>query len=43
MSAWWGGPGAGFGPALIFLLAWRGTTRAGIVTGMITGAVTTVV
>jgi solute:Na+ symporter, SSS family len=38
----WGGLGAAFGPALIFSLAWRRTTRAGIITGMVTGAVVTV-
>lgn len=39
----WGGLGAAFGPALILSLYWRGTTRAGIVAGMVTGAVVTVV
>jgi Na+/proline symporter len=39
----WGGLGASLGPALIFSLYWRRTTRAGIVAGMITGAVVTIV
>ncbi len=38
----WGGLGAGIGPALILSLTWPPTTRAGVVAGMITGAVTTV-
>jgi len=39
----WGGLGAALGPALILSLAWPRTTRAGVVAGMITGAVTTIV
>lgn len=33
----WGGLGAAFGPTLIFSLYWKRTTRAGIISGMITG------
>ncbi len=33
----WGGLGAAFGPALILSLWWKGTTRNGILAGMITG------
>ncbi|MDO8834984.1 MAG: sodium/proline symporter [Vicinamibacterales bacterium] len=39
----WGGLGAAIGPALILSLTWPRTTRAGVVAGMITGAVTTIV
>jgi len=39
----WGGLGAAFGPALILAIYWKGSTRAGIVAGMVTGAVVTIV
>jgi len=39
----WGGLGASFGTALIFSLYWEKTTKHGIVAGMITGTVVTVV
>ncbi|RLE02021.1 MAG: sodium/proline symporter [Candidatus Aminicenantes bacterium] len=39
----WGGLGAAFGTALIFSLYWSRTTRAGIVAGMVTGTVVTIV
>ena len=39
----WAGLGAAFGPALITSLYWRRTSRAGIVAGMITGAVTIII
>jgi sodium/proline symporter len=39
----WGGLGASFGPALIFSLYWERTTKAGIVAGMITGTLITIV
>jgi len=39
----WGGLGAAFGPALILSLYWRRTTRAGVVAGMVTGAIVTVI
>ena len=39
----WGGLGASLGPAVIFSLYWRRTTRAGILAGMITGTVVTIV
>jgi SSS family solute:Na+ symporter len=38
----WGGLGAAFGPALILTLYWPGTSKSGIVAGMVTGAVVTV-
>jgi sodium/proline symporter len=38
----WGGLGASFGPALILSLFWKGTTRQGILAGMITGTLTTI-
>jgi len=39
----WGGLGASFGPALILSLYWKRTTKAGIVTGMITGTLITII
>jgi len=39
----WSGLGASFGPALLLMLYWRRTTKEGIVAGMITGFVTTIV
>jgi sodium/proline symporter len=39
----WGGLGASFGPAVILSLYWRRTTRAGVLAGMITGTVVTIV
>ncbi len=36
----WGGFGAAFGPLIILSLVWKGTTRAGAISGMIVGAVT---
>jgi len=39
----WGGLGASFGPALVLSLWWRGTSRIGIIAGMISGTLFTVV
>lgn len=39
----WGGLGAAIGPPLILALYWRGTTASGVVAGMVTGTVVTVV
>jgi sodium/proline symporter len=39
----WAGLGASFGPALLLSLFWRRTTAAGVVAGIITGAVVTLV
>jgi SSS family solute:Na+ symporter len=39
----WGGLGASFGPALILSLYWERTTKAGIVAGMTTGTLITIV
>lgn len=39
----WGGLGAAFGPALILTLWWPGTTRNGIMAGMIVGFLTVVI
>jgi SSS family solute:Na+ symporter len=39
----WGGLGASFGPALILSLYWKRTTKAGIVTGMLTGTLITII
>ena len=39
----WAGLGAALGPAAILALFWKGTTRQGIIAGIITGAVTTIV
>lgn len=38
----WSGLGASFGPALLLLLKWKGTTRAGIIAGMLTGSLVTI-
>jgi Na+/proline symporter len=39
----WGGLGASLGPAIIFSLGWRRTTRGAVVAGMLTGTVVTIV
>jgi Na+/proline symporter len=39
----WAGLGAALGPTSILAIFWRGTTRAGVFAGMLTGAATTVV
>ncbi|UCH85786.1 MAG: sodium/proline symporter [Candidatus Latescibacterota bacterium] len=39
----WGGLGASLGPAVIFTLFWKKTTRWGIFAGMLTGTVITIV
>ena len=39
----WAGLGASFGPAILACVLWRRTTEAGLVAGMLTGAVVTVV
>ncbi len=39
----WGGLGASFGSALILSLYWKKTTRAGVVAGMVTGTIVTIV
>ncbi len=39
----WAGLGAALGPAVLLAIYWRGTTRAGILAGVATGAVTTIV
>ncbi len=39
----WSGLGASFGPALLLILLWTKTTKQGILTGMITGSLTTVI
>ncbi|MBW1880545.1 MAG: sodium/proline symporter, partial [Deltaproteobacteria bacterium] len=38
----WGGMGAALGPALLLSLYWRGTSRAGVLAGMVTGTVITI-
>lgn len=38
----WAGLGASLGPTSILALYWRGTTRAGVIAGLITGAVVTI-
>ncbi len=37
----WAGLGASFGPTSILALYWRGTTRAGVIAGLITGTAVT--
>ena len=39
----WSGLGASFGPALLLTLHWRGTRARGVLLGMITGSLTSVV
>ncbi len=39
----WAGLGAALGPTMILALYWRGTTRAGVLAGVATGALTTIV
>jgi len=39
----WSGLGASFGPALILTLWWKKTTRNGVVAGMVTGALSTII
>jgi SSS family solute:Na+ symporter len=39
----WAGLGAALGPPLLLSFYWRGTTRAGVFAGLITGASTTVI
>ena len=39
----WSGLGSSFGPALILTLWWKGTTRRGVIAGILTGAITTVI
>lgn len=38
----WAGFGAAFGPAILFSLRWKRTTREGVLAGMIVGAVTVI-
>jgi sodium/proline symporter len=39
----WAGLGSSFGPALLLLLKWKRTTSQGVLAGMITGAVSTII
>ncbi len=39
----WAGLGASFGPALILILKWKKVTKEGVIAGMLTGAVTTII
>lgn len=39
----WAGLGAGLGPALVMSVYWRKTTGPGVIAGMVTGLVTTIV
>ncbi len=39
----WSGLGASFGPALLLLLKWKHTNWKGVLTGMITGSVVTII
>ena len=43
MSYAWSGLGSSFGPALLLSLWWPGTTRKGIVAGLLTGFLTTII
>jgi len=39
----WSGLGASFGPALILMLKWKKTTSQGVLAGMVTGTLTTII
>jgi len=39
----WAGLGSSFGPALILTLWWRKTTRKGVIAGILTGAISTII
>ena len=39
----WSGLGASFGPVLILTLWWKRITRTGVISGLITGAVVTII
>ncbi|HDS02058.1 MAG TPA: hypothetical protein ENO07_08575 [candidate division Zixibacteria bacterium] len=39
----WAGLGASFGPVLILSLYWKKMTRAGVISGMVTGTVVTLI
>ena len=39
----WSGVGASFGPALILTLWWKRTTKTGIISGLVTGALITII
>ncbi|MBN1694750.1 sodium/proline symporter [candidate division WOR-3 bacterium] len=39
----WCGLGASFGPALLFSLKWKKTTKYGVMAGMLTGAISTMI
>ncbi|MEX2532137.1 MAG: sodium/proline symporter [Gemmatimonadota bacterium] len=39
----WAGLGAALGPTTLLMLYWRGTTLAGVIAGLLTGTITTIV
>ena len=39
----WSGLGSSFGPALLLTLWWKGVTRKGIIAGLFTGSITTII
>ncbi|MCD6113260.1 MAG: sodium/proline symporter [Bacteroidales bacterium] len=39
----WAGLGSSFGPALLLLLKWKKTTKQGVIAGMLTGSLSTVI
>ncbi len=39
----WGGFGAAFGPLMILSVCWRGTTQAGAIAGMVSGAASIII
>ena len=39
----WAGLGSSFGPALLLSLKWKKTTKQGVLAGMLTGAITTII
>ena len=39
----WSGLGSAFGPALLLMLKWKGTTKEGVLAGMLTGSISTII
>jgi len=39
----WAGLGSSFGPALLLMLKWKKTTKQGVLAGMLTGSITTII
>jgi sodium/proline symporter len=39
----WAGLGSSFGPAIILILKWKRVTKRGVLAGMLTGSISTVI